>query len=239
MTFSDEHITAYLDGELEAGQNAAFEALRAASPDFARRVAALELDIEAVQAGFAPLLAEAPVFAASERAPRRTWVWGSAVAAVAVLAVGLAYGPLAPPRAAPWQMEVAHYQALYVPETISVITPDPARLQGELARAEGLLGLKLDQAALSNVPGLTLLRAQVLGFEGRNLIQIVYATEAGIPVAFCILGGEAGGVSETKLIRLLGMDTALWQGAERGFMIIGGQDSALIAESARYLREVL
>ncbi|NOR61474.1 MAG: hypothetical protein GQ535_03140 [Rhodobacteraceae bacterium] len=235
MTFSDEDITAYLDAELGAERRAAMDALIAASPSFAKRVAALELDTSALQLGFAPLLAEAPPVSLPQ--PRRNWAWAAmATAAVVLFAVGLAFGQLSKPSVESWQMEVAHYQVLYVPETLASIPPDTARLQKELARAESLLGIELDQVALSNVPGLTLRRAQVLGFEGRTLIQIAYTAQDGTPVAFCIMNGEGGGDSEMEFARLLGLETALWQGAKHGFMVIGGQDPTLISDSAQYLR---
>lgn len=236
MTFSNEEITAYLDGELDSAACAEFEALLASSPSFARRVAALEVDMPALQGAFAPLLAEAPAYAAPPPPRRRAWV---AAAAVALLAIGLTYGQLSKPSVESWQMEVAHYQVLYVPETLAGIVPDVARLEKELARAESLLGIELSQAALSNVPGLTLRRAQVLGFEGRTLIQIAYTTPDGTPVAFCILKGVNDGGSAPAFTRLMGLETALWQGPAHGFMVIGGQNQSLVADSARYLQQVL
>ncbi len=237
MMFSDEDIAAYLDAELEAERIAEFEKLRASSPEFARRVAAMEVDILAVRAAFSPLLAQAPAYTAPPA--KRPWAWAGAAAAVVLLALGIGYSQFAKPDVEAWQMEVAHYQALYVPETVAVISPDPVRIKQELARAEGLLGIELGYAGLSNVPGLTLLRAQVLGYEGRSLIQIVYASEDGTPVAFCILNGADGTVSETGFVRLLGMDSALWQGPAHGFMVIGGQNPELISNAARYLRQLL
>lgn len=236
MTFSNEEITAYLDAELDSAQCAEFEALLASSPRFARRVAALDVDMPALQEAFSSLLAEAPVYAAPPPPRRRAWV---AAAAVALLAIGLTFGQLSKPSVESWQMEVAHYQVLYVPETLAGITPDATRLEKELARAESLLGIELNQAALSNVPGLTLRRAQVLGFEGRTLIQIAYTTLDGAPVAFCILKGETEGDVAPVFARLLGLETALWQGPAHGFMVIGGQNQALIADSARYLQQML
>ena len=237
MTFSDDDITAYLDAELDAKGHAALEAMIASDPLFASRVAALELDISALQKSLAPLLADAP--AAVLPQPRHHWVWPAAAAAAVVLAVGLSVAQFAKPGVESWQMEVAHYQVLYVPETLAGIAPDTARLQKELARAESLLGIELDQAALSNVPGLTLRRAQVLGFEGQTLIQIAYTAADGTPVAFCILNGESKGESQPAFARLLGLESALWQGPKHGFMVIGGQDQALIANSARYLQQTL
>lgn len=233
MTFSDDDITAFLDKELDAERSAAVEALIVSSPRFASRVAALELDIPALQQSFVPLLAEAPAVALSQ--PRGRWAWPAA-AAVALLAIGLAYGQLSKPSVESWQMEVAHYQVLYVPETLAGISPDAERLQKELARAESLLGLELDQSVLSNVPGLTLRRAQVLGFEGRTLIQIAFTAQDGTPVAYCIFNSDSGGEAEMEFARLLGLETALWQGAKHGFMVIGGQDPTLISDSAQYLR---
>ncbi len=237
MTFSDDDISAYLDAELDAKGSAAIEAMIASDPRFASRVAALELDISALQKSFAPLLADAPSVSLPQ--PRRNWAWPAAAAAAVVLAVGFTFGQLAKPGGESWQMEVAHYQLLYVPETLAGISPDTARLQKELARAESLLGIELDQAALSNVPGLTLRRAQVLGFEGQTLIQIAYTAADGMPVAFCILNAGSKGDSELAFARLLGLESALWRGPKHEFMVIGGQSQAVIADSARYLQQVL
>lgn len=113
MTFSDETLMAYADGELDAATRAAVETALAGDPDLARRVAQHRALRERLRGAFDPVLEEplperllsaaragpvahtgnvTPLRRRSPAAPRWTWRQWSALAAS--LIVGVLLGPL-------------------------------------------------------------------------------------------------------------------------------------------------
>jgi hypothetical protein len=112
MSFSDETLMAYADGELDAATRAAVEAAASADPQLAQRIAQHQVLRARLRATFEPVLAE-PVpqrlLAAARGAPaaaradnviafparqRPRWSWPQWGAMAASLIVGLLLGPL-------------------------------------------------------------------------------------------------------------------------------------------------
>ncbi len=256
--WSDEEITALLDGALAPEKAAALRAAARQDPRLAARIRALELDTGQLAEAFEPMLgiargrdlgarlAAARCMAGLEgaRAGRRSsrWAWAASLAAAVALGAVLSRVLMPPhperPQLADWQMEVAHYQALYVPETLAPIEPDPERLRREFARAGAALGLALTPEIVAGLPGLQLRRAQLLGFEGRPLVQIAFSAPDGTPVAFCILRRD-GAPAAPREDELLGLAAASWGSATHGFLIIGGKDRQQMLDLARELRRRL
>lgn len=114
MTFSEETLGAYADGELDAATRAALEAAMSADPRLAERVARQRALRARVQDAFAPVLAEplperllasARGGAAGQRPdnvirleprPRARWSWPQWSAIAASLVLGALLGPLLP-----------------------------------------------------------------------------------------------------------------------------------------------
>jgi hypothetical protein len=112
MTFSDETLGAYADGELDAATRAALEAAMATDPQLAQRVARQRALRARVQDAFAPVLTEpvperllagvrgAPAggragsVIAFQARPRPRWSWPQWGAIAASLIVGVLLGPL-------------------------------------------------------------------------------------------------------------------------------------------------
>ena len=112
MTFSDETLGAYADGELDAATRAAVEAALASDPQLAQRIAAYRALRERLQQAFAPVLAEPVPERLLERAqgasgperpsnvielqrrPRARWSWPQWGAMAASLVIGALLGPL-------------------------------------------------------------------------------------------------------------------------------------------------
>ena len=125
MTFSEETLIAYADGELDPPTRAALEAAMAADPRLAQRVARHRALRERLQDAFAPVLAEplperllasargaAPAARSAKvsafRAPARPrWSWPQWGAMAASLIAGVLLGPLLQPAAAPSPLDTS------------------------------------------------------------------------------------------------------------------------------------
>ncbi len=236
--YSDEELTAYLDGEMDPGKMADIQNAIESGEIPAARLLGLNIDKSAINNAFASLLDAAPAQAVPAAAAPRHFARLGAVAAI-LLALATAFfgSKLAPQKS--WEMEVAHYQALYVAETLTGIQPTPQRLAQEIARANQLLGLNLSIETLSGFKGLTLRRAQVLGFEGQTLIQIAYTTANGTPIAFCILKQQNSVDQAIATTELVGLAAATWQSTDHSFLTIGGQDQDLMSDFATHLAALL
>lgn len=243
MTYTDDDLTAYLDGEMD-GENVS---LVQHDPQLQDRIAALSLNTDVIKTAFSPMLGVAQsrnlshrlscaidhVAANASAAPHKLFQTASYAA---VLAVGMALSwAMMPANTNDWRTEVAHYQALYVPDTLSPISLDTASLQRQFDRASNALGISLSPAMFENVKGLQLRRAQVLGFEGAPLVQVAFTMDDGTPVAFCIVqktGADTTLTSDT----LIGLASASWSNKTHGFLAIGGQNNAEIMAWATELK---
>ena len=126
MSFSDETLMAYADGELDAATCAALEAAKAGDPALAQRIARIRALRARVQDAFAPVLTEpvperllaavgaaAPMRSAGNVValpvrPRARWTWPQWTAVAPSLVVGALIGPLLlRPAASPSSLETS------------------------------------------------------------------------------------------------------------------------------------
>src|SRR5579872_1047284 len=149
MTFSDETLMAYADGELDAATRMAIEAAAAADPPLAQRIARHRALRARLQAAFEPVLEEPlpqrllaaargpgedqrthkVISLAARRQPRWSWPEWSAMAAS--LLVGVLLGP--------WLLK-------------SAAPPAPLDVSGGRVLASGALAHALSQQLASNQP---------------------------------------------------------------------------------------
>ena len=258
--FSDEELTAYLDGESEPAQVREIDAQSASRPDLKQRLRDLEVDREAIAGTFRSLLETAPKMPelpGAERAEarghgiggtgrqpvaRRFRALGALAVCLALLALGAGGGFLASEsREAGWRDYVAAYQALYVSGTLSHLKTSPTQQVGELSRVGKALGKEFDLASLQNIEQLDYKRAQTLGFEGRALVQLAFMSKVGAPVALCIIRstGTPGARPEIRFETIEGMRAAYWGEGGFEYLLIGGTDAELIATAANYFSKTL
>jgi len=189
--FSDEHLNAYLDGELDAGERAHLMDVLRSDPELASRVCQLQKVKEMVQLAY-PDVPDQPRTPRPAR-PHRRWA-GPAIAASLLFLVGLAGGWVAnlhwqhPPRL----LEIAKTARLDAGDAIDkpwrlmlhVNSDDTYRYQIMLSETEELLrsaardGRPVEIEIVTNGPGLLLLsdrddpftrRLQALAREYDNL----------------------------------------------------------------------
>lgn len=244
-SFSDEDLTAVLDGEADAALAVAVEDAAATDPALADRMARLSGLTEGLGVAMGHLLRAAPAMpdlpVAAPSARRFGLVQSAAVAAALVLGLGLGGYVTAPTGgqavAQGWMGYVAAYQALYVPQTVAIDAPSPADARAQLADLGAVLGRDLT-GALTDV-GLDFRRGQMLGFEGRSLVQLAYAGPDGAPFALCVIALPDGDASAVASATLEGLAAAHWTDGGYGFLLIGGEDVGLVEKAAEGFRAAL
>ena len=239
MTYSNDTLKEFLNGTLAEDTARAIETALETDTELGERIMALDTfaapirevmevlpsqdRIERLQANIETAAAEA----AKPAVPSTSWGWQKVAASIAIgLVVGWSANTISTPTPEPtkpsWRMEVASYQKLYVNETVAHLDTDPAILTRQFERASKAVNLDLMQDALKGVENLTLARAQVLGFSGKPLVQIVYKDAKGMPIALCIIAKNNEAPKDTtKFEDLRGLSSATWETGTHQFLLIG------------------
>lgn len=230
MTFSDETLSAYLEGTLDETQSRAIEAAVEHDTELERRLMALDPLAPVIQDVFEKIPADVPKIDLPEPKAQNS---NSSVLRLVAVAASTAIAAFAitfwatRPAELGWVQRAAIYQSLYVPETIAPLDNSQVSLDQQFEMAEAELGRSLNRETLEALPGLELKRAQVLSFKGKPLIQIVFADEQGQPFAFCVIRqGPNAPPAEIKHAVLSGLATATWAQDGYGYMLLGSSAQA-------------
>lgn len=217
----DELLTAYLDDALDPTQQAELEhrlAQDAEARDRLDRLARVDTVLPPVGKA---LLSDAPPMPELD-SPRPAHA-PNQLAWAATLMIGVALGWFIATDRGPrdlddWRDFAAAYHALYTPETLGgpPLSDTAAALQ--LGLVSETLGRSL--IALDEIEGLEFRRAQVLGHDGHNIIQLAYLTESGIPVALCIMEDQAAASPAAQAMRQ-GIPSISWGDGENHFLLLG------------------
>ncbi|MEM1273043.1 MAG: hypothetical protein AAGF88_04450 [Pseudomonadota bacterium] len=229
--YSDEDLTAYLDGEANAELHAAIAAALTEDAALRRRLSALELPLEKIRTGMARLTDLAPPAPLFPRQRRNQ------LPMIAALIAGLAIGggsvhflsPPAPDRE--WQDYAAAYHVLYQTATLDGVTP-----QADFSLVSDVIGLDLQSFAEASE--ITFLRAQVLGYQGAPIIQMAYLDPDGTPHALCI-SRATGPETPVTGSRLEGLAAADWSDGRHEFLLIGGPDTVGLEDQAAYFQSLM
>jgi len=244
--FGDEDLTAYLDGEADTSLAQRIEAALAVDRDLAVRLESLSIDVAAIKGTFDSLLTEAPappttIVNAPGRQSDGAGFQFRAVAGIALvcLSVGGYFGSTFQKNNETWQEYAAAYHSLYVTNTLSNVQKPVAVSRRDLGRVAELLGKEIDFDIVSGLDQLDYKRAQMLGFDGKPLVQIAFMTKQGAPVALCIYPAPDGVAQPMASERMLGMSSAAWIHDGFEYLLVGGTDDALIESAAGTIRELL
>lgn len=243
--FTDEELTAFLDGEADEALSEAIATQLETDPALEAQLAALDIPMAELKGAYDALLQTAPPMPklpAEETniVPIRRFGWGlgvgtfgTGIAAGIAMAVFLGLG-VPTPEPPGWVSFVASYQSLYTAETHRLDAPDAATTNLQLASASDALGI--DLTSLPAAEGLTFKRAQVLAFNEKPLIQIAYLRDDGTPVALCIIPAGPDG-KPVNMGAAQGMELARWNTPGYGFLLIGGEDGAALQTEAETFAE--
>jgi len=245
MTMSpatDEELVAYLDGEIAPER---YEALRVEidrSPDLRRRLDNLKIDRGSMLDAFEALGKAAPPMPALPQKtaePPRPRLWLVAASLVCGLAIGSTLALVAGGQKPGWQQYVASYQALYVNRTLSHIDLDRDEQTAELSLVADAIGKGIDLDVFTDTPDLDYKRAQILGFEGRPLVQFAFLSKVGEPMALCVIRTDAEQDVPVASGTMEGLSTASWTRDGYGYLLIGGTDDGIALKAARHFSALL
>ncbi|MGX9354241.1 hypothetical protein ACS3SW_03490 [Roseobacteraceae bacterium S113] len=246
MSVTDQDLRLYLSGEADEETEARIEGALARDPLLEARLAALDPFAPSVRDAFdalaptkpleLPDMASAGTAVPSNRLSQITLAAASFVAGAVMLGGAMTWLS-ADAQVRGWHEEVAAYQALYVADTVAPLSADPATLQDQFARASTALGHDLDLDTFAGLSGFELKRAQILGFQGRPLIQIVYADDDGTPVALCLMKSDKDTAPHST--ELKGLAAVHWAQNGLGAILIGGTDTQALQAAAQSVRTTL
>ncbi len=236
--FSDEDLTAFLDGEADGALNAAITHALETDAALSSRLASLDIPVAALRESYESLLADAPPMPTLEAAPEPRKIWPIGLGTFAAgLAAGVAFALFLPtqtpdaPLDLTWKQAVASYQSLYTTATLDGLAPSPDEAQAQLAAVSDTLGLNMRDLPVP--AGLSFRRAQVLTFKGNPLIQVAYIRPDGTPVALCVLKSEKGQPGPMAQATLFGQTSLSWNAGGFAYLLIGGDDPAQLAPEAQ------
>lgn len=246
MTYTDDDLIAFLNGEAEETLAISIEEAIAADPTLEDRLMALDPGIGAAKEAFEEL--EGPKEGAinlplPQSAEKSSGFFGKLLplAAAALVGAFLVSGFLDPAEDdTNWRVQVANYQALYSADTVGNASFSDAELNAQTSLAAERIGLPDLIVALGETQGLTHVRTQTLQVNGTPLAQIVFKTADGIPVALCgIARTEGGATPEIGFGRMAKMQSASFETNGHSWLLVGGEDPDLILENAKQFRDAL
>ncbi|MEM9440609.1 MAG: hypothetical protein AAGA73_09215 [Pseudomonadota bacterium] len=249
--FSDEMLTAFLDGEADAASANRIMAALKTDPKLAKRIEALEIPKPMIRSAFDIAMQAAPVDRLEKtldiksanltientQRGRRAIVKIAAVAAVLAFALGLATGRFSwqPAGGEDWRVSVAEYQALYSPETLRSIVTDAVESHDSIRHVAAQVGAPIEPAVLQGLNGVQFKRAQVLRWRDDPLAQFAFLTHEGVPLAFCATPTqEANQPFDHQVLK--GLASSSWVADGVAYMVIGGEDALLVKALAEQLR---
>ncbi len=244
--FSNEELTAYLDDEIGPAERRRINAALEVNTNLKVQLDSLKIDRAMLKADFDDLMQSAPRYNVNHvttievvQIPTDNRLKFAVVGALCAMMAWVAATGLfrAPPIT--WQEKAAIYHSLYVNRTISDVVTNPASAQVELERATKALGKDIFLANLNRIPEFEYKRSQILGFEGRPLLQVAFLSRIGSPIVLCIMRGDIVAAKGIKTDVIQGMAAATWSKGAYEYLLIGGSDKELIARAANTFAAVL
>ncbi len=245
--FTDEELTAYLDGEAAPDVEASISSALETDEGLAERLAGLDIPIAAIRQRYDDVLTDAPPMPELSPAvpsvpqgrgfPRvimGAGLFGTGIAAGLAVAVFTGLGQPQPQEPG-WKAMVANYQLLYGKSTLYATEPQPADVSRQLIQVSAALGLDLNDLPVP--AGYSFKRAQILEFKGRPLAQISYTLPDGTPVALCILSSKNPTADTVDLAVIQGLGSASWVAGGYGYLLIGGENAEVLAPPAETFKD--
>ncbi|MBC7282376.1 anti-sigma factor [Hoeflea sp.] len=259
MTDLSIRLSAYLDGELEAADALAIEALLEADPAAQAELEALMAADAMAQDQFATLLNDPVPLALAQKIksspmgtpaarPASRMMGGALAAGLALFILGGAGGYLLNDQLAPngsevaragWLSDIADYHAIYADQQrhlVEVAAEEADHIEKWLGAT---VGVAFSIPDLSQF-GLTFEGGRLLVAAGKPVAQLMYRLEDGTVIALC-LQSSAGAppAPEFQQQTIKGFDFVSWKADGAAYVVIGpGGQPGLTEIAALAAREV-
>lgn len=245
--FTDEELVAYFDGESEFAPVEAISAALESDTVLQARLKALSVDASVIGSNFGALLLSAPTMPElpkAQEAPAKVsnkFGLGSMLAAASLaLVVGFGAAQIGQDKPSDdWMGYVAAYQALYANSTLAHLDLSANQKASQLTRVSDAIGKPLDLSIIESGDSVDYKRSQILGFEGRPLIQLAFLSKVGDPVALCIIRSSDSAEAALDNMRMEGMSAANWTKDGYSYLLIGGTDDGLIENLAEHFASAI
>jgi anti-sigma factor RsiW len=222
--FSNEELTAYLDGEASQADRHHIDALKVNDPVLRARLSQLEIDTTAIRNAFQTMQAPAFNIAPKQKAVTQKGWWRTAAAIALAFGIGLLSSQFL--QSSPeWQQQAASYHELYSSDTLAGLAATDGMQQDQMAAVSKAIGKEMSVAQVSAGPDFEFKRAQLLGFNKKPLAQIAYASKEGAPFALCIFADGATKTLEPTFQRMGKIDTATWSDGSHTYLVLSGGDA--------------
>ncbi|MBG6202573.1 hypothetical protein IWQ48_003720 [Labrenzia sp. EL_13] len=247
MTYSDQELLAFLNGDLDGKRAAEIEQTMRVDRDLESRVMALDPVASPVREAMIALPGrhilkdlEKSAFVSDVSAGKsRQWLNLAAVLVLGAVMGGSAMW-IGKPASEDWRGRVAQYQSLYVADTVRLTTATSDVLKRQIDAASVRLGRPLEISSLEAPEALRLARVQVLGLDDAPLIQIVYQDGNGTPFALCVTTAKQPAEGDKTSSEMLhGLATTAWQDGSYRFIFVGGNDLSMTGQVAAQLKTLL
>lgn len=261
MTELSIKLSAYLDGELEAADALAIEALLASDPAAQAELDALIAADAMAQEQFEALLTDPVPLALAQKiksspvgsapaAPASRPAWGAIAAGIALFVFGGVGGFIVKDQISPsgtviakagWLSDIADYHAVYASQQrhlVEVPASESAHLVSWLGAS---VGVDFSIPDLTGF-GLTFEGGRLLVANGKPVAQLMYRATDGTVVALCLQSRTATGEDPPQGFKeqtIKGFDFVSWSTSGASYVVIGPGGNPALAEIAAFAsREV-
>lgn len=255
--YSDEAITAWLDGEMQAHDAQRFEAALEQDEQLAQRTELLRLNQDDFASAFAPLLNAAPQSRMEEQlanllsqqpattdkatgVSRRSLI--AASLSFLVIGSGLGYFARPTPISLSESEKIrdleAQYMSLYSAETLLDADSSASALQRGLVRTAQDIGLQTNERQLA-LPGAELKMVRMLRYDSTSIAQIAWMHADFGPMALCISPDSHPASTELNHEQRHSMNLIWWHSGRYQFVLIGRNPASQLRQNALTLQAVL
>lgn len=255
--YSDEAITAWLDGEMQANDALRFETALEQDEQLVQRTELLRLNEADIASAFAPLLNAAPLSSMEEQlanllskqptttnkatgVSRRSLI----AASLSFLVIGSGLGYIARPTTHSLsesekirELE-AQYMSLYSAETLLDADNSASALQRGLVRTAQDIGLQTNERQLV-LPGAELKMVRMLRYDSTSIAQIAWMHEDFGPMALCISPDRHPASTELNHEQRHSMNLVWWRSGRHQFVLIGRNPVSQLRQNALTLQAEL
>ncbi len=239
---SDEELVAFLDGEDDYANVAEITSALKSDATLAKRIEDLRLDTSEISQSFGALkIGKMPELPSQPAANinYNSGIRNAIAASIIALVVGYGAGITTSNSQPDWRDYVAAYQALYTNSTLKNVALSEQAQQEELNRVAAAIGKTIEVDNLNVSSQVEYKRSQILGYEGKPLIQIAFLDSMGQPIALCIIRSDGNQKLELEMDSMEGMSSAKWSKSGYEYILIGGKDDALISRMASKFAETI